>query len=76
MFVPARPGYIVPHNPTQQILAGLSGGSAPQVINLTAELHSHAYMDSSQVWEGMQTRTLQYNVRNGNAQSGTLAPGR
>ncbi len=50
-------------------------GQAPGGV---AEVHSHitVQLDRETLWQGMQVETLQFNTRNGNAQSGRLAPGR
>jgi hypothetical protein len=41
---------------------------------LEAVIHNHVTLDGEEIWSNMQTRSLQYGVRNGNPGAGTMAP--
>jgi hypothetical protein len=49
--------------------AGFTG-----TINLAHTTHVHATVDQGVLFEAMKTETLQYDIRNGSPQSGSLAP--
>lgn len=74
IFVPDRPGVILPNPVTERAVAP-SAVSAPPG---PAELHSHivVQLDGEKLWEGQQRQTLRYNMRNGRFQSGAWAPHR
>jgi hypothetical protein len=83
LFIPSSPGVILPHSETRQILGGGSAGGGgsvavggPHVIHLEATIPVVATVDGREILRATKVETLQYNVRNGNAQSGRLAPGR
>lgn len=55
----------------QQPAAHPMAGGAPEIH---VHVHLDGQMDGEAVWQAMQTRTLQYNVRNGPGRSGAWAP--
>lgn len=71
------------HAATSRMIAGMAshdggggGGmaAAPQAAELTSNISIH--LDGQEIWRGQQRETLQYNRRNGQAQSGAWAPTR
>lgn len=52
---------------TARLLDAMSGtsGGGPQVLHLTAEIHSHLHADGQEIMQVIQPHVLQYDIRNG-----------
>jgi hypothetical protein len=79
IFVPDVPGHVLSSPDTERFLTGSTSSAVPvamagQAVTLHATIHVPVQVDGETIMTATQPAVLRYNIRNGNAQAGTMAP--
>jgi len=80
LFVPSQAGVILPHDQTAQLIGAPQAAAGPPAGGFgnqgTSEVHSHisVNLDGRQLWKGIQTQMLQWQIRNSGRATGLTVP--
>jgi hypothetical protein len=80
LFVPSQAGVILPHDQTAQLIGAPQAAAGPPAGGFgnqgASEVHSHisVNLDGRQLWKGIQTQMLQWQIRNSGRATGLTVP--